>query len=175
MKISYLKIGILILALFLQSCGYQKQIDNDTNKVSKISIQIFPIFYTHSLIICDVKNGEMIFDMIGDVRFIKENSNYDIKPFYFKFNPDDSSLLADSILGAFKERDFSDSFLDYEDGIGTEILFIFNDGASKKIELSNSSTDNQSELITFLLETVINNCEDSTTIAYSELLQNYFK
>lgn len=125
----YNKTVLFILLMLVQSCGNHKPVNNEETTVSKISIQIFPVFYTHSLIQCDVTNGEMIFDMIGDVRFIKENFNYDIKPFYHKFSTEDSRLLGDSILGAFEEHDFSDSFLDLEDGINSDILFIYSDGS----------------------------------------------
>lgn len=163
---------LLIISLFI--CGPVKSQISEEPAISKIVIQIFPAFYTHSQIIFDARNFEMVFDMIGDVIFIKEDRNFDIKPFYYKFNSAESEYINDTILSEFDTEDFSDAYLGVTDGIGIDILFVFSDDNLKKIELSNNSTTNQRTLISFLLETMITNCSDSTTIAYSELINRYY-
>ncbi|MFZ5941168.1 MAG: hypothetical protein ACOYXB_11400 [Bacteroidota bacterium] len=169
---SILPIISLIISIFICE-PIQAQI-NDNSSISKIVIQIFPAFYTHSQIIFDVNKSDMVFDMIGDVRFIKEDANFDMKPFYYKFNSEESKYLNDSILSSFLSEDFSNSFRGVTDGIGIDILYSFNDGNSKKIELSNSSTLNQSKLITYLLNTLISNCSDSMTVKYSKIIDKYY-
>jgi hypothetical protein len=175
MKRFTLTIFAVFLIFSLFSCDPEKSQINEKPTFSKIIIQIFPVFCTHSQIVLDVRNNDMVFDMIGDVRFIKIDANYDIKPFFYKFNAEDSKYLSDSILVVFDNEEFSNSYHDFmEDGIGIDILYVLSDGKTKKIELSNSSTTNQSKLISFLFETIINNCSDSTTIAYSELINKYY-
>ncbi len=163
----------ILIVISLIAYGQLKSQTIEKSTIDKIVIQFFPVFHTNSQIIYDVKNDDMIYDMIGDVVYIKVDGNYDIKPFYHKFNSAESQILNDSILAQFKIDDFSDSHFDAEDGMTIDILFVFADGKTKKIELLNSSTTNQSRLISFLLETVIDNCPDNETIEYSRLIKEY--
>ena len=170
----------LILIVILHTLGCDRRnskedYKNEDRRISKIIIQSFPVFYTNSLLICDLKNSEILFTQIGEEKSIKINGAYKVKPTSIRLSDTELGFIKDSILQKFKPIDFEDSILDIDDGIGTIMIIIYSDESNKSIELINNGTNKQIELITNMLDLVKSYCTDSLTNAYIERLKNHYE
>lgn len=182
-----MKVLLYFLIFFsILSCNksvQKKTLEEKTHdNITKVLIQFYPSFHLPSQIYCDITTGEIIFQRIGAKKHlevtplplgkvIERHAPQSIK---IDIETKNLHFLTDLILIKFNETDYIDKSEEYEDGIGNSILYVFNSGEIKDIELTNSFTENQLKLIRFLIMITAQKHTDSLAIKYLHQIEEYY-
>jgi hypothetical protein len=179
MKINYF---IIIIIILLSCCSNNKE-KSDINlsskrKINFILIQFNPALKPHSLIILDLNNSELLFQHLGLKKGI--NEKYEVfdspKPLNIKLNKKEVSLISDTLLNNFTLNDLKDHLKFIKnDYASVNMLFVFNDGTTKDIDLINYLTINQYKLLDFIFSKMVQCNSDNEREMYLADLHKLIK
>ena len=179
-------IPILIILFSFVSCKQNNKVESReiSTEYELIQIQFFPAFHSLSMLTYDLNKNKILFQRIGtrdkfDIVEVSSNEEKIVEIFspktsYYIVDSLNSIILKDSILKQFTEDDFKDKEIPCNDGILTTIIITKTDNIVKDIELSNSKTPKQNNLILKLIEVCQINETDSLNLNYLKELEEYF-
>jgi PBP1b-binding outer membrane lipoprotein LpoB len=176
MKQSIIYIAILSVSIFLFGCSQPKE--KKEKRINLVIVNFFPAFIESSTAILDLSNNHVIFKRIGAKTYYQVMEMPDIvkkqaiNTLSFKLDVNNYIYLKDSIQ--FTEADFFDREIKADDGIFSTILYVFEDGAIKDVDLNNSITDSPKNLVIILIDAALSQPSDSLTFSYLEKLKRYF-
>ena len=176
------KVLYLTLCIVLFSCKDstdKKAPFKNEDTIDKIVILFFPSFHENSLMLLDFVDRQQTFRRIGTKNFFREIAP---KKFIEIQGPKGMNFQIDSLSYSylkdipFNEEDFIDKVnLDYLDGIGHSILYIFKSGRIEDADLGNSLTENEYKLLIKLIDLSIEQSTDSLTTQYLKDLRKYHR
>lgn len=170
------KVIFILLLLICISCQTKKEDRPVDHKISKFLIQIFPSFLSPSIILVDMDKDEVIFQRIGSKTPIYSEDGVLIphapNAMIYKMNDQDHKFIDNC---KFENVDFVDHSPEVEDGYSTNMLFTYDDGNCKDVELVVFHTPNQKKLIRYLTTLMYDNQTDSVSKNYLKRLSERFK
>ena len=173
-------------------CNTCETIDISKSEADNPKIEIIQVFFYYcflypSVITYNVNNKTVLFQkngtslqLIFPVQEPEKDKEYEVvemfKPsnLYFSINEETNTYILDSLFNKFNPIDFQDSIdRGWNDGGGHLLLFGYDNDSIKQVELLNACTENQQNLITFLINECIKQETDSLTKDYLNTLYSF--